>query len=145
MTPHCATRCLLAIAMALASSFATGAVETNDIAAAQAIAESGHRHVLILFTGSDWCPWSAAFKTEITDTPEFKEFARTRLVIVTLDFPKSAPPSGGPAAQMTRFGVRGLPAAVLTDAKGTTRCVLGYEKGGPKAFIARLAAFIPPP
>lgn len=135
-------RTLLALAIALAAPSATQALETNDLASAQTIAASGQRHVLILFTGSDWCPWSTALKTEVTDTPEFREFAAARLVVVTVDFPKSSPPRGEPAALMGRYGVRGLPAAVLTDATGTARCVLGYEKGGPKPFIARLGAFI---
>ena len=54
---------------------------------ALASAKSTGKPIFILRTGSDWCGACKSFKTNILDTAEFIEFARTNLTLLYLDIP----------------------------------------------------------
>jgi protein disulfide-isomerase len=110
---------------------------------AMAQAQKEGKLVLMDFTGSDWCGWCIKFKKEALDTPEFTEYAAKNLVLVELDFPNKKPQS---AAQKTankvvkdHYKVTGFPTLIVLnkDGKEIGRQP-GYEKGGAKAFIARI-------
>src|SRR5215510_5062596 len=61
----------------------------TDARAAQNKAKAENKLVLLDFTGSDWCGWCIKLKREVFDQPEFAQFAGSRLVMVTVDFPKN--------------------------------------------------------
>ena len=54
----------------------------------QAKAEKEDRCILLLFTGSDWCPACRALKKNVLETEEFLRFAEKELIPVWIDFPK---------------------------------------------------------
>ena len=49
--------------------------------------------VLAFFTGSDWCPFCVKMAKETLPTKEFRDFAKDKLVLLYLDFPRSKAPS----------------------------------------------------
>jgi len=56
---------------------------------AKAIAQKEHRHILLNFSGSDWCGPCILLRKEVFDDPAFIGFADTTLVLVNADFPRS--------------------------------------------------------
>ena len=56
--------------------------------ALEEVKEKG-RPVLMLFTGSDWCPPCQRMDRELLDTDEFKKWAKENVVLLELDFPAS--------------------------------------------------------
>jgi thioredoxin-related protein len=56
---------------------------------AKAIAQKEHRHILLNFSGSDWCGPCILLRKEVFDDPVFSGFADTALVLVNADFPRS--------------------------------------------------------
>ncbi len=60
----------------------------DDWNTAQAEAKRTGRHIMVLFTGSDWCYWCKVLRTEVLDTAEFKTFAGKNLVLVFMDSPR---------------------------------------------------------
>ncbi|MCA1797553.1 MAG: thioredoxin family protein, partial [Geobacteraceae bacterium] len=60
----------------------------SDIDKARKIAAENNKHLLLDFTGSDWCPWCIKLDEKVFSTPEFAEFATGNLVLVKIDFPK---------------------------------------------------------
>lgn len=115
----------------------------TDLPAAQAKAKAENKMVLMDFTGSDWCGWCMKFKKEVYSTPEFAEYAAKNLVLVELDFPHEKPQSEGlkkaNAALKTKYNVRGFPTTVVLDGDGKKlKEFVGYQEGGPTAFIAQL-------
>ena len=55
---------------------------------AKALAHQEHRHILLNFSGSDWCGPCILLRKEILDAPAFSQLADTMLVLVNADFPR---------------------------------------------------------
>src|ERR1700722_10756759 len=55
---------------------------------AKNLAEKEHRHILLNFSGSDWCGPCILLRKEILDAPDFATLADTTLVLVNADFPR---------------------------------------------------------
>src|SRR5262249_3241150 len=98
--------------------------------------------ILIDFTGSDWCPWCIKLKKEVFSQSEFVEYAEKNLVPVEVDFPrkKQLPAELKKANQalQQKYQIQGYPTVVVLDGSGKKLGELGYQPGGPKAFIAEL-------
>jgi protein disulfide-isomerase len=138
--------------IALVAGFAVwtlGAAELNwttDLAKAQAQARKENKLVLLDFTGSDWCPWCIKFEKEVLNTPEFGEYSKAHLVPVLLDFPHAKPQDdalkAANKALKEKYDIKGFPTYVLLNGAGKeVGRQEGYEKGGPKAFIAKIDGF----
>jgi hypothetical protein len=55
---------------------------------AKLIAQKEHRHILLNFSGSDWCGPCILLRKEVLDDPGFLAFADSTLVLVNADFPR---------------------------------------------------------
>jgi len=124
----------------------SGLLWGTDLPAALTRARSENKKVLLDFTGSDWCPWCIKFDHEVLSTDEFATYARSKLVLVLLDFPRTKPQSAtlkqANEKLAKQFGVKGYPTYVLLDNAGKELGrQVGYAGGGPGAFIAELERF----
>ena len=114
----------------------------TDARAAQGKAKEENKMVLLDFTGSDWCGWCIKLKREVFDQPEFVQYARSKLIMVEVDFPhqqtlSQAQQQANARLQRT-YGVTGYPTIILLNQDGKQAGRMGYVSGGPAAFIARL-------
>jgi thioredoxin-related protein len=109
---------------------------------AQKEAQAKNRLLLMDFTGSDWCGWCIMLDKEVFSKPEFKEYATKNLVLLELDFPRSKKMPPEVTAQneklAMKYGIQGFPTVVVFDSSGKPLGALGYQAGGPQAFIAQL-------
>ncbi|HPR74211.1 MAG TPA: thioredoxin family protein [Bacteroidales bacterium] len=109
---------------------------------AQKLAQEQDKHILINFTGSDWCTWCHRLRDEVFEQPEFTQFSNDELILVRFDFPKSIElPAGEESYNMKmaqKYGVRGFPSIFLLNKKGITIKKFGYEAGGPENYINML-------
>jgi protein disulfide-isomerase len=114
----------------------------TDHAKALQIAKNENKFVLMDFTGSDWCGWCIKLDKEVFDEKEFKEFAKEKLVLLVLDFPRSKSQSGTLKAQNKKlaaeYKISGYPSVVVLNPDGKQVGVTGYIEGGPSAFIQNL-------
>ncbi|HSP45309.1 MAG TPA: thioredoxin family protein [Chthoniobacterales bacterium] len=114
----------------------------TDYDRAQKEAEAGHKLLVMDFTGSDWCGWCIMLDKEVFSKAEFKEYASKNLVLLELDFPRTKPMPPDIAAQnerlLRKYGIQGFPTVVVFDSSGKPLGALGYQQGGPQAFIAQL-------
>ena len=98
--------------------------------------------LLLDFTGSDWCGWCRVLWQEVFSQPEFEEYAKKNLVLVTVDFPRAKPLSIEVRKQnqslAQKFEIRGFPTIVILNGDGKLVGLLGYMPGGPAAFIRQL-------
>jgi thioredoxin-related protein len=115
----------------------------TDLAAAKAAAKKENKHVLLDFTGSDWCPPCKKLTAEVLTQKEFIDYATKHLVLVELDFPnkkaQSAELKAANAMLKDEFAIKGFPTLILLspDGKELWRKV-GYGSGGPKSILAEL-------
>jgi thioredoxin-related protein len=118
----------------------------TDLPKAEAQAKSENKIVLMDFTGSDWCGWCIKFKKDVLDTPEFQAYAAKNVVLMELDYPnkkaQSADLKTANAALKSKYDIHGFPTLVVLDQNGKEiGRQVGYSKGGPAAFIAKLEEF----
>ncbi len=140
----------LFVAPALADEPAAAVVQpgvfTQDHAAALALAAGRGLPVMLDFTGSDWCGWCKLMHRQVFSQEEWKAWAATNLVLVTIDFPSDE--SLVPEAYRDRnlklqeqYGVQGYPTYVLLTPAGEEFARLGASRDAtPASFIAEVKA-----
>ncbi len=118
----------------------------TDFDEAKAAAGKESKHLLVDFSGSDWCGWCIKLDEEVFRKPEFAD-AKKDFVLCVLDFPnKPENKAKIPEAQQARnrdlmkeYGVQGFPSVLLFDEKGALYGRTGYRAGGPVPYLAYLA------
>ena len=125
---------------------AAGNAWLTDLPKAQAQAKIENKIVLLDFTGSDWCGWCIKFRKEVLDTAEFQGYADKHVVLVELDYPRHKEQSGdlkkANAALKNKYKVTGFPTLVVLNQDGREiGRQVGFDEGGPKAFIAKLEGY----
>jgi thioredoxin-related protein len=59
-----------------------------DLDQAKEIAKKEHKHILLNFSGSDWCGPCIRMRSEIFESEVFQKMADTQLILVNADFPR---------------------------------------------------------
>ena len=95
----------------------------TDFDKALAIAKESQKPILIVFSGSDWCPPCIVFEKEILSTPEFLAAMKAcKFVPLFVDFPRTkrlpADQTRKNAALAEKFNVEGFPTTVLLNPDG---------------------------
>ena len=92
---------------------------------AKQLAKKEHKHILLNFSGSDWCGPCIRLRTEIFESEVFKKMADTELILVNADFPRkkknqlSAPQQKLNDAMADRYNAQGkFPYTLLLDTDG---------------------------
>lgn len=118
----------------------------EDYRTAQAIAQQQKRYIFLAFTSMDSSEFSKKMDEEVFQTPEFKKYAGTKLVLVKIDFPTSTTQPTAVAAQnkilAEMFAVRGFPTMVVMNPQGQKIADSKYLKGGAEAFLKDLKPVI---
>ena len=95
----------------------------TDFTAALREARRSNKQILLLVTGSDWCPPCMNLEKTILSTAEFKQFAQENIILLFVDSPRRKPiPDDQRAynrqlARQLRFG-NSVPSILLLDSDG---------------------------
>ncbi len=115
---------------------------TTDTAAAVDNAAAQDKDLLLLFTGSDWCPPCIKLEEQILGKEEFLDSARKNFVLVKFDFPEKTQLLPELERQneewSDRFGIEGFPTIVLIDQDERPYAFTGFRDEGPVEFVAHL-------
>lgn len=137
------------ITLSLLSGFAFAHAEDGwktNFEAALAEAKDQDKHVLVDFTGSDWCGWCIKLDEEVFSQEPFKQFAKDKLVLVEIDFPRGKEQSEEVKAQnkelAEKYGVRGFPTIMILSPDGKLVRQTGYKPGGPEAYVDHIKEII---
>ena len=118
----------------------------DNFKAGEMIAQKTGRHMLINFTGSDWCIWCQRLKEEVFEQDAFKKYAEEKLVLVTIDFPRKTQLPEKTKLQndklAEKFGIRGYPSVIILSPDGQLVGRTGYVQGGVEEFLAGLKQMI---
>ncbi|MEO7724758.1 MAG: thioredoxin family protein [Chthoniobacterales bacterium] len=105
----------------------------TDYDAAKAQARSENRMLLMLFTGSDWCPPCRALEKDLFSKPEFAQYAAKLLVLLEVDFPRRKPISAEQRAANAKvagaYGVEGFPTVIVLAFDSKPLGKFGYVPG----------------
>ena len=118
----------------------------TDFAAASAKAKDENKHMLVDFSGSDWCGWCIKLDKEVFSQKAFRDFADANLVLVLLDFPRAKPQPDAIKTQnnklMEKYGVQGFPTVLIFNAGGKLIETTGYRPGGAESYVAYLKGIL---
>lgn len=94
----------------------------TDFETAKKIAKKEAKPILMLFTGSDWCPPCKTLKKDFFNSSEFSAKANS-FVLLLVDFPRnkeniSEAQQKANKALNSAYGVRSLPTIIATDYNG---------------------------
>ncbi len=122
---------LPALALTAIVAPAMGANWGTDLPAALTQAATEKKNVLLLFTGSDWCPPCKALKANVFEKPEFEAYAKDKYVLVEIDLPNQKKLPEGllekNRALSNKMGIEGFPTLLVVNPDGI---VIGGFVGG---------------
>ena len=129
-----------------AGAFASEGWET-DFEKASAKAKAEGKHMLVDFSGSDWCGWCIKLDNEVFSKEPFKAYAKGNLILVLADFPRddskqSAELKKQNKALSEKFSVRGFPTVIILNPEGEAVAQTGYQAGGPEAYVEHVKKLI---
>ena len=108
------------VAAMTATAFAsTLAGWSTDLDKAFEQAKAEKKHVLIEFTGSDWCPPCIAMRKNVFSKKDFVDAASKKFILVELDFPKgdkALKEKNQPLAE--KYKIEGFPTVILFTPEG---------------------------
>jgi thioredoxin-related protein len=120
----------------------------TDLDQALAQANKENKHVLLFFTGSDWCPPCKRMKADIYSSQVFSNFANKELILVMADFPRR--PENKLSESLAkknyvlaeRFGARSFPTSVILDKKGKElQRWVGLPRETADTFVEKLGSY----
>jgi thiol-disulfide isomerase/thioredoxin len=95
---------------------------STDFSRTLAQAKADGKMVLLNFAGSDWCPWRIKFDREVLETDPFATYARNKLELVLVDFPRTrledTALKQANQALANQYHVTGFPTLVLVNSAG---------------------------
>lgn len=102
-------------------------------------AKKDKKDILLLFTGSDWCPPCQKLELEVFADESFYDETEENFTYAKFDFLKNSPIT--PATQKLnddwaqKYGVDSFPTVVLIDSDQKPYAFAGYEEGGVENFL----------
>ena len=152
MRTQCAVRrgiravaCAAVVSAAFGAAAATSTPKgfTDDLDAAMKRAAGNGRKIVAVFSGSDWCGWCMRLEKEVLSKKAFLGVATNTYELVYIDNPMDKNLLSDTGRKNNRrltkeYGVEGFPTVLVLDASGKTVTTLGYERGGPKKYLAKL-------
>ena len=125
-----------------------GSEWTEDFQVALAKADCLQKDLLMLFTGSDWCPYCTKLNDQILSREPFKSQAAKEFIFVRLDYPRTRSQDPAIKAQnqklgdlySSKFNLQGFPTIYLADPNGAPYAQTGLNEMGPGPYAEQLHA-----
>lgn len=115
--------------------------------AAMAEAERSGRPLLVLFTGSDWCPHCRTLEKNVLETATFRDWAEGRMVLLMIDLPRQGISEAVRVERSKvciKYGIRSFPAVLLLGPDGSRLAEKrGYEGQTAASWVADMAQHLP--
>lgn len=108
---------------------------------AVAQSQSTSKPILILFTGTTWCPACIRLERTVLNHPEFAQAIGQRFIFLKAEFPQyseSIVAASPYKPLLDRYGVNTFPTMVVVNANGNMLFSLNYRDGGPQSYIQEL-------
>ena len=141
----------LACAFALFTAAFAAADWQSNLTDALKAAKASDKPVLILFTGSDWCPPCMHMERTVFPENAFASYAKKHLILVKLEFlrrtQQTAATKAANEAAAEKYDIRGFPTLVLVDADGKelSRTVGGTDIESLMAWLTSAVKKAPSP
>ncbi len=124
------------------NSTPSGAINwTRSYADAIALSQSTSKPIVILFTGTGWCPACMKLEREVLNRPEFAQAVGQKFVFLKAEFPdysEEAIMHSPYKPLVDRYGINAFPTMVIVNASGQQLYTVNYRDGGPSIYAQEL-------
>lgn len=112
----------------------------EDFPAAQVRASDEKKQLLVNFSGSDWSAPCITFRKNILNSSVFLAYAKSRFVLINVDFPRNRPQSDiqklANQILTQKYIVNDFPTVLILEANGTqTQRICNFNGTNPADFI----------
>ncbi|WP_068468194.1 thioredoxin family protein [Candidatus Protochlamydia phocaeensis] len=97
--------------------------------------------IVILFTGTTWCPACMKLEREVLTRPEFAQAVGNRFIFLKAEFPDYAEEAvmSSPYYHLVeRYKIEAFPTLVIINAGGQRLSTVNYQAGGPDVYARQL-------
>lgn len=112
-------------------------------------AQNENKPLILVFAGSDWCAPCILLDKQIWQSDEFKNYAKTNLVLYKADFPRKKVNKLEQGKTLDnemlaeKFNPKGyFPLVVVLNKNEMVLGTTGYKRKEPKAYITLLNSFL---
>lgn len=108
---------------------------------AVSLARTTSKPILILFTGTNWCPACMKLEREVLTKPEFARTVGDKFVFLKAEFPSYTAESIHASPYkflLDRYQVDSFPTMIVIDVEGNVLFTVNYQAGGPDAYANEL-------
>jgi thiol-disulfide isomerase/thioredoxin len=147
----CLSGMLVAIFAAFSAPRPAAAMEgwLTNYEEALAAAERTDRPVLVLFTGSDWCPHCKTLEDAVLSTDTFRSWANDKVVLLMIDLPQNGISQAVRSERSQvciKYGVRTFPSVLLLKSDGSKLAAqTGYTGQSAETWLTRFQEQMPAP
>lgn len=111
----------------------------NNYSEAVSLSQSSSKPILILFTGTNWCPACMILERKVLNQSEFAQAVAQKFVFLKAEFPDYSNAANSPYKPLLdRYNINEFPSIVVVDANGTVLYRVSYKEGGPQAYAQEL-------
>lgn len=115
---------------------------TEDFEKAKEMARVYNKPMVVMFTGSDWCPWSKKLLHDILQEEQFQEGVKNAFIFVKIDFPDASQQGAEKWEDNFQikedYGVTDFPAVLMLDQEGREITRLSYMPHAPRDYAKML-------
>jgi thiol-disulfide isomerase/thioredoxin len=113
----------------------------NNYQEAVSQSQATGKPIVLLFTGTNWCPACMKLEKEVLTTSEFAGGVGGRFIFLKAEFPdysEEAIKSSPYYPLLQNHGIDTFPPMVIVNANGQRLYTVNYQAGGPSVYINQL-------
>ena len=120
-----------------------------DFKMAKEMAQIQHKKIILVFSGSDWCPPCKKLERNIWTSQEFIDYAKQHYILLKADFPHKRKNRLSDMQMKKNIALakiynprKRFPTVLVLDENGNVLGKTGYKRVSPKEYIEILNSFI---
>lgn len=99
--------------------------------------------IVILFTGTSWCPACMKLEREVLNNPAFTQAVGQRFIFLKAEFPRSSTTNSPYQSLLERYHVQAFPTFIVVNSNGQQLYTVQYQSGGAQAYAQELLQRLP--
>ncbi len=105
--------------------------------------QAASKPIVILFTGTSWCPACMKLEREVLNHPAFTQTIAQKFIFLKAEFPNYATRNSPYQPLLERYHVQAFPTFVVINSNGQQLYTIGNQSGGPQAYVRALLQGLP--
>lgn len=113
----------------------------EDYSKSKELSQRNSKPILILFTGTSWCPACMKLEREVINNPRFAQAVGNNFIFYKAEFSEpteEAMMRSPDKALVDRYGIKAFPTMIVIDGNGKQLFTVNYRAGGVDSYAQEL-------